>query len=221
MKKVLISENIEKTKSEIFDLNQKAKQLTLLIEIYNNIEQLPGLTSVYRAEEFLKNPKEYFENRVRELIESEFSNKITFNLEAACVLLNISYSELFDKLRIVRPDKINVSIYTIEEVEGHLIVSLSKDKSVQIYEKNKVYISDKDEIQEYEYLSGICDALNEYIERYNLSYDYITNVAGWLKFKTITTTNGINGNGIRIFRLTPDIDQIRTHLKKFTKKQQP
>jgi len=160
--KLLVDNKTQLANDSINRLRRKAKVMLDLIDNYHSIKLLPKLTSVEDIREFLQSPLEVLERNLLSESKLTISGK-QVNFEAVLRFYSIDLTQ-FKQLVIGSREPLEYYTISIFEETGNVDISVN-EKYVQ--DKCKLYLSNQDEICEYQYIDDLCKRITEFAHKYN------------------------------------------------------
>lgn len=201
---VLISDNSEVANQRITEMRQQATNMTALIQAFNSLPILSNIETAENAKALLTDGIGYLNNAV--LNDTGFKSKATPSLEKVAELYGINYGAIRQKINTARVNVSTIGMFSFDE--SNLTVELLPDSEEKIREESKLYLSDSEEIAEYDKVKTLCDDLNDYFTRYHLDA---------ISMNQIPSATGLRCVGKRPgpgYLLIPNIEMIKKLLNK-------
>ncbi len=201
MEKLLINDNADRANSDIQNLTQHGKAVSETIRFWNSQPALSPLSTAKSVSDFLKDPLDYLDKHVLS------DTGVTFGAHKPdprmiAQMFRIQYDELVRKISTSQARNLNVDLFTFEPDRCEIVLSAEGKEIVR--ERARIYLTDPDDITQYNRLKGICDQLNGLCKEFNVGNPEINQVSRALPF--IVAVPGKPGEG---WMLAPNVNLIR------------
>lgn len=204
-KRILIDDNSQRANQEIQELKTMARQATELIASYNRMPVVGPIDLAADAKEFLQNPVAFLDESILNNCGIGFTGKHKPDPAALAAMYRIPYSGIVTRSQGLRLSSDKLALLSFDEGSHEVIVTPEAEDRIR--EKVKIWLSDPDEIAEYERLKTVCDTLEQLCTDYSLSARDKNQVPQALPFiKCVPSGQG--------WILKPAIELMRKHLNK-------
>jgi len=208
MEKVLLDERKDLAMQAIYDARRNGLIMSELIAYFNSMPVLADITTAEEVKEFFKNPVVFFEDRILRDCGIKFPDGAKPRAAVIASMYEIPHSAFCDKISHTRYKSFNLKYYVFDE--GTRRVELLPTAEDEIKEEWKLYIMPGQEMEEYNKIQAIADAINELAPRYRIDGTDLHRVNSALRiFKTAPM-----GEGERGWKLIPDFDEIKKWIGK-------
>jgi hypothetical protein len=202
--KILIQDGKQIAEARLSELKQQAIRLTELIKVFNLQPVLKKIETAEEAKAFLTAPLEYFNEAVLRDCGMTFgANKPSS--EQVANLFNISYGAVAQKINLTRSKPSDLQYFSFEETTGQ--IELMPEAEEIIREQSKRYLTDSEEIAEYQMVIKLCSDMNQFFERYKIHPSSMNQIPAHMGLKCEVKESGQG------YELRPNVDQIRKYLK--------
>lgn len=201
MEKLLINDNVDRANSDIQNLTQHGKAVSETIRFWNSQPALSPLSTAKSVSDFLKDPLDYLDKHVLS------DTGVTFGAHKPdprmiAQMFRIQYDELVRKISTSQARNLNVDLFTFEP-DGCEIVLSAEGKEI-VRERARIYLTDPNDIAQYNKLKGISNQLNELCKEFNVGNPEINQISRALPF--FVAVPGKAGEG---WSLGPNVNLIR------------
>ena len=201
--RILIDENVQYANRLITEMKQLARLATEAIAFYNRQPMLSPIELTVDAKDFLTDPVEFIDSSIWNNCGIPFT-KSRPESSAVAAMFGVNYSGVVTKAKALHltPDKL--ALLSFDEGSGEVI--LPPESETVIREHSKLWLTNPEEIAEYERLKGLCDTLNAVCDRYAVGNTERNQIERAVPFISCVPA----GQG---WTLKPNLNAIRTHLK--------
>jgi hypothetical protein len=197
--KILIESKEQVSKANILALHDQASKMQNAVNEYNNIDPLQDLGTPEEILHFLSNPQLFFEQHIISDLEINIKSKVNPSLKGICNLFDIDFNRLQNVF-------VSTPVNDLDKFEvKDLKVTPTSAAIKEAEESGKIYLTDPEEIKEFQHVQELCDKINEYAERYKIHSSDLQQLKPHLKL----TVKSIQNNWV----ITPDYRIIRNFLK--------
>lgn len=208
MEKVLLDERKDLAMQAIYDARRNGLIMTELIAYFNSMPVLADITTAEEVKEFFKNPVVFFEDRILRDCGITFATGAKPRAAVIASMYEIPHAAFCDKISHTRYKSFNLKYYVFDETTRR--VELLPTAEDEIKEEWRLYIMPGQEMEEYNKIQAIADAINELAPRYRIDGTDLHRVNSALRiFKTAPM-----GEGQRGWKLVPDFDEIKKWIGK-------
>lgn len=201
--KILIDENVQYANQRITEMKQLARLATEAIALYNRQPMLSPIELTTDAKDFLTDPVEFIDASIWNNCGIPFT-KSRPESSAVAAMFGVNYSGVVTKAKALHltPEKLALLSFN----EGSREIILTTEGEATIREQSKLWLTNPEEIAEFERLKGLCDSLNAVCDEYGVSNTERNAIERAVPFISCTPS----GQG---WTLKPNLNAIRKHLK--------
>jgi hypothetical protein len=201
--RILIDENVQFSNQKIAEMKQLARQATEAIAFYNRQPMLSPIELTLDAKDFLTDPVDFIDSSIWNNCGIPFT-KSRPESSAVAAMFGVNYSGVVTKAKALHMTPERLSLLSFDEGSGEVILPLESETVIR--EQSKLWLTNPEEIAEYERLKGLCDTLNAACDQYGVSNTERNQIERAVPFISCVPS----GQG---WTLKPNLNAIRKHLK--------
>ncbi len=201
--RILVDENVQYANQRITEMKQLARLATEAIAFYNRQPMLSPIELAVDAKDYLTDPVDFIDSSIWNNCGIPFT-KSRPESSAVAAMFGVNYSGVASKAKALHltPDKLALLSFD----EGSQEVVLTAEGEEKIREQSKLWLTNPEEIAEFERLKGLCDSLNAVCDQYGVSNTERNQIERAVPFISCVPS----GQG---WTLKPNLNAIRKHLK--------
>ncbi|MBA7522686.1 hypothetical protein ES705_14806 [subsurface metagenome] len=205
MDRILLSENTDLAIKQIQTLKQRARETTAIIQVFNSVNLLNPITSQEMLIAFLKNPVDYFDNRIIEDLDS--SSDVKGLPQKVAEYRGIPYDEIVDKIASCQLRNLKNHIFN----EAARSVEFNESCTKKIQESFFEYTETEQEAKAVNEIRALCQLLNQHCARWGVDASSMNVAANSLGLK-IEYLPGAKQNDERQCEFKEHITNLRSRL---------